>query len=427
MKIKITKIGLISLAIYAVIAIVFFLSFGLAGRNPFNYVNIALWVVLGGLYFWLRRLKKIKLFKFRYDGFALAMAIYCATIVISNALVGFRSFSATGIVCALSSLMIYWMLSDGIVSRKTMLVCICVGAFGYLLLFAAVYSSDILHPNFSKRIGTFFNNQNEVALNSGLCAMFLFALFFETKKWYLKIASAIFSLFAFYTILLTGSVSGVLTTSLIFLFVLPFFFKSRRCRFAVAICELVVVIIALVVLLTSDKFSYYVGRINGMLSSLGFASGSGDGSAETRLNSILAGLRIFLENPLFGTGNDSVYRSYDAMAHNNFAEVLADYGIFAFVAYEALMIIPIWKFRKSTGDYKRFAMPIILFAFFFQFFLFTFNSKPICLLLAVCFYLVFPDGFYAHLFAKSASEECVGAHQLLDGRNMLDGEDDANS
>jgi O-antigen ligase len=427
MKIKITKIDLVSYAIYITIAAIFFFSFGLAGRQPYNYVNIALWAVLGGFYFLLRRLKKIKLFHFRYDGFALAMAIYCATMVISNALAGFRSFSVTGIVCALSSLMIYWMLSDGIVSKKTMLACICVGAIGYLLLFAVVYRNDVLHPNFSKRIGTFFDNQNEVALNSGLCAMFLFALFFETKKWYLKIVSAIFFLLAFYTILLTGSVSGVLTTSLVFACVLPFFFKSRRSRFAVAISELSLLAIAIVILLASDKFSYYAGRINGMLSSLGLASGSGDGSAETRLNSILAGLRIFMENPLFGAGDDSVHYSYEAMAHNNFAEVLADYGIFAFVAYEALMIIPIWKFRKSTGDYKRFVIPILFFAFFFQFFLFTFNSKPICLLLAVCFYLVFPDGLYVHIFGKRSNEERIDVQTPSEVQQAFDEKGNVNS
>ncbi len=387
-------------AVYLNLFAVFFFSFGLAGRYPYNYLNIALWLTLGVLYFLMRRLEHIRFFKFRFDIFVIAMAVYCLAILLSYALSGFLEFSKVGIVCALSGLMIYWMLSDGLISRKAMLLCACAGACALLGLFAYVYRSDILHPSFSKRIGAFFNNQNEIALNLALCMILLFGMGLEAKEWYLKVGGVLFSLVAFYFVLLTGSVSAMLTSAIVFLVSVPFYFKKHK--LIVVAVEAVLVAAGVLIIFKVPAFSYFAERLNGMLSSLGFESGRGDGSFESRYKSIVVGLRIFLENPLFGAGNEAVYRSYRTTAHNNFAQVLASYGIFAFVAHEAVIILPIAKLRKSSEPYKKLVLPMLLFIFLFQFFLFTFNSKPGSILIALCFYLMFPDGCYTKSMKRAS-------------------------
>ena len=371
---------------------VFFVSFGLAGRYPYNYLNVALWLFLGILYFLLRRVEHIKLLKFRYDIFVIAMAVYCLAMFLSYVLSGFLNFSKVGIVCALSGLMIYWILSDGLISRKAMLFCACAGAAAFLALFAFVYRSDILHPSFAKRIGDFFNNQNEIALNLAFCMILLFGMAVEAKKWWLKAAGFSLSFLSFYFILLTGSVSAALTSAIVFLVSIPFCFKKHR--LVVVSIEISVAIMGAIAIFLLPSFSYFAERIRGMLASFGLGQGSGDGSFESRLLSIIVGLRVFLENPLFGAGNEAVLRCFSITAHNNFAQVLANYGIFAFLAHESVMLLPLAKLKKSDEPHKKLVLPLLLFLFIFQFFLFTFNSKPGSILIAVSFYLMYPNGCY---------------------------------
>ena len=400
MKSKLTLKNILRWAIYANLTAVFFFSFGLAGRYPYNYANIALWLVLGVLYFIMRRVEHMKTFKFRYDVFAIAMAVYCLTMILSFLLSGCVNFSKVGIVCALSGLMIYWLLSDGIVSGKAMLICACVGAVGLLATFGFIYRSNIIHPNFSNRLGDFFNNENEIALNLALCMILLFGFGLEVREWYLRAGGILLSLVAFYFVVLTGSVSTVLTITIVFLVSIPFFFKKHR--LIVVMVETVVVAIGITTVFTVPAFSYYAERINGMLSSLGLESGRGDSSFESRYMSIVVGLRIFLENPLFGAGNGAVYRNYNITAHNNFAQVLASYGIFTFIAHEAVILLPLFKIRKSKEPYRKLVLPLSLFMFLFQFFLFTFNSKPMSVLIAVCFHLMFPEGYYTKAMKRAS-------------------------
>ncbi len=399
-KNKVTLKEILRWMLYLNLFGVFFLSFGLAGRYPYNYLNIALWLFVAILYFALRRIEHIKLLKFRFDIFFIAVAVYCLAILLSYALSGFLSFSMVGIVCALSGLLIYWMLSDGIVSKKAMLLCASAGAIAFLAVFAFVYKSDIFHPTFSKRIGDYFNNQNEIALNIALCMFLLFGLGIEQKKWYFKASGICLSLVAFYFVMLTGSVSAILTSAITFFITVPFCVK--RHRLIVVIGEILTVVVATVAIFSLPAFSYFAQRISGIFSSFGLGGGRGDGSTESRFSSIIIGLRIFLENPLFGAGNDAVFRNYDITSHNNFAQVLANYGIFAFLAHESVMVLSLVKLKKADVPYKLIVLPTLLYVFLFQFFLFTFNSKPASILIPLCFYLVFPTGCYTKSLKRAS-------------------------
>lgn len=392
MKCKLTKVSIIRGFICVALTGIFFFSFGLAGRYPYNYANIILWGVLGVLYFVWRRITKIKVFKFRLDIFFIASVVFGLCQILSYALSGFISFSKTGLVCIISSILFYELLSDGAIPKKAVLACACIGAIGYLLLFAFIYHSSILHPNFSSRIGDYFDNQNEVGQNSALCAILLLGVGLSLKEWYLKIIAVFFSLLSFYFTLLTGSVSSFLVLSIATLVSLPFYFKKRK--WVIAIAEAVVIILGITVIFTVPSFSYYSSRITSILSSFGIGSGKGDSSAEGRFTAAIYGLRIFIEHPLFGAGYNAVNRSYALVAHNNFVEVLADFGIFAFLAHESTIVIPLVKLQKDGSPYKKVILPFLLFALLFQFFLFTFDSKPTNLLIVLSFFLVFPDGCY---------------------------------
>ncbi len=400
MKFKPTKTSIIHGFICLDLTGIFFFSFGLAGRYPYNYANIVLWGILGILYFAWRRAAKVKAFKFRLDIFFVASVVFGLCQILSYALSGFISFSKTGLVCIISSILFYELLSDRAVSKKAVLACACIGAIGYLLLFAFIYRSSILHPNFSSRIGDYFDNQNEVGQNSALCAILLLGVGLSLKEWYLKGIAIFFSLVSFYFTLLTGSVSSFLTLSIATLVSLPFYFNKRK--WMVAIFEVVIIGLGITAIFAIPSFSYYSSRIINMLSSFGIGKGKGDNSTEGRFVAAIYGLRVFLEHPLFGAGYNAVHRSYAMVAHNNYVEVLADFGIFAFLAHESTIVIPVVKLKKNGSSYIKIVLPFLVFTLLFQFFLFTFDSKSTNLLIVLSFFLMFPNGCYTNEMKRAS-------------------------
>jgi O-antigen ligase len=72
-----------------------------------------------------------------------------------------------------------------------------------------------------------------------------------------------------------------------------------------------------------------------------------DGSSEQRLNLIIDGIRLWSERPFFGWGANE-YRyinkvTYDCYSHNNFIELLANFGLLGFFLF---YFIHFYLFRK---------------------------------------------------------------------------------
>lgn len=89
-----------------------------------------------------------------------------------------------------------------------------------------------------------------------------------------------------------------------------------------------------------------------------------DGSNASRLQSILAGLKAFREHPFFGVGIDQsktyfydfgyprVFRSWNHVisSHNIYVKILAEYGLFGFTAFLALVG---WMLRRVALNLHR--------------------------------------------------------------------------
>ena len=125
-----------------------------------------------------------------------------------------------------------------------------------------------------------------------------------------------------------------------------------------------------------------------------FGSGYGvDYSSIYRFRAAFYGFQLFFRRPFFGNGFDSVYANYYVMAHNNIAEIAADFGIFALIIEEFFILFPLYfVFKKNNRslEFRPFIMSTLIFMFLFQFFLVSFNSKIECIILPLCFAMIFP-------------------------------------
>ncbi len=379
---------IIRFAIYGLCSILFFFSFGLAGRRPYNYVNIGLWVVLAILFAFSHDWKK----RWHPDLFFFINAFYLLVQLVSYVASGLKSFPQTTLVIGATSLMLYQILIEEKASKDRYFTIAGIGCAAFLVLFAIIYRNEIFHPNISSRIGSFFDNQNNVGRSLAIISILLFANGIRSKKRIFKVLWIIGAAASSYFLLLTGSVSAVLTLCFTAFVAIPLSFKKHR--WVVLLLESGLVFVGITLLFSIPALSYYANRILGMLGSVGIVSGKSDLSFETRFKGAIVGFEIFLNAPLTGSGYNAVQTAFYVAAHNNFSEVLADFGIFGFLALESLFVIPMAYLLKSKKDGWLTPFSLLLFVFCFQFFLLMHNSKPDSLILTLCFAACFNGGCY---------------------------------
>ena len=121
----------------------------------------------------------------------------------------------------------------------------------------------------------------------------------------------------------------------------------------------------------------------------------GDASFEGRFRGAYYGFVLFLNKPFFGNGFDAVNMNYIIMAHNNVAEVAADFGVFALLIEEFFIIFPLFKIIKFQPNKQGLFSPFLPLAFsalffmlFFQLFLVSFNSKIESIMIPMSFSLL---------------------------------------
>ena len=89
---------------------------------------------------------------------------------------------------------------------------------------------------------------------------------------------------------------------------------------------------------------YFKRRVYGIINTIfGVETGSYDPSSSYRLQLANEAYFLFFRKPLFGFGPGQVteYASISTYAHNNIAELLANYGLFGFLTFQSLFFVPL--------------------------------------------------------------------------------------
>jgi O-antigen ligase len=316
---------------------------------PYNKLNIALNCALA--FFCL--FDAFFIFKKLYLGpFVLLVVFLNLWTLISWAVNGFGIFSTSLLSVSLISLVFYQFLKEKKEYREAALSALVLGANLFLLFFIIYYRSSFFNPSFQNakdRIGAYFENQNAVARWFALS--FLGNLYFAYKKqhyWRYTLLPVYY-----YCILLTGSMTHVLLTGPLATAALMVFMKKKG-RIVLGI-SFSVFVVAFCVAIQFPALQYFKIRVDGFLIGiLGGGSSYEDESLAGRTELLLSALSLFLRKPIFGRGffGTGTFAMRETYAHNNMAELLADFGIIGFVLYFLIIIYPFFDFKNEKREYR---------------------------------------------------------------------------
>lgn len=351
---------------FAFYALTIFSTFSFAGRAKWNYVNMAINVVLMAIII----LYLLLYSRIRFDMVFVLFALFNILVFISSAISGFKNFNFTILLNSMVAFFVYQILIENPKNIRYALYAFLIGGTAHLFHYFIIYFKPLITLDFSSRLGGYFDNENEISnylLVIGIT--FLYFIFYEKKK-----SAIIGALVSLWFVFSTGSMSNILMFGLFILaglyHIIP---KNKRWALFLFVG---LSIVALFLIIQIPALDYYKRRIYGIINEfLGIKNEYEDGSASSRMRLAKESILIFLKNPLFGDGFGATGRySFDFhVSHNNFFELLSAFGIFAAVAFQCLLFLPLRGFNDKKRN--RWADLLILFVIINQLFLVTYNGK----------------------------------------------------
>ena len=274
-----------------------------------------------------------------------------------------------------------------IINNPTLILKIIVLAFfAFAIYFTIIYRSSIIRFQInSSRLGGYFDGINAIGFYFSLNFVFslYLGLFFKKKRELLYLATAIVFLFLG---LFTGS-RAFLVCSLIGTIVVTFVrLRKRLLLFFIILGVLVALILILV---NIPQLAYLKDQLDRALYTLfGIGNSKLDTSTIQRVLWPRYAFYLASKNLIFGLGVEGFgeFSGIGTYAHNNFAEVICDFGIIGFVLYYLAFLYPLILSVNKGGE-KRIIQIIVFLYIIRSFFGIIYYSKESYLALAFCFYL----------------------------------------
>lgn len=367
--------------------LIFFFSLTLYNIVPFNFINIAFVALFLGItiiYAIINGVKpKLNIFYIATFGLILLMLL-SFLVNISN------GFPRTPILMSIMSLFIFLWFDLNQENIESYFIAMLIASELFLITFLITEFQGVIHPNFSKRVGDTLGNLNDIARH--LVFAFIINVYFinPRKHKILSIIATFGALFALYFVILTGSISNMLISFVLIIFYILSLMKKKHRGYAL-IGLVIFIAITMIVLFTVPSLTTIKNRILSIFATLvGSNKYKSDASALERSRAAIYGFRLLLESPLLGNGYSSVVKNYVAMAHNNFAEIGADYGIFALILEELIILYPLFNRKRANKNNVLFIKLVSFYIFLVQFVLVVFNSKIESILLPIIFVLSRP-------------------------------------
>lgn len=338
------------------------LTFNYVGEHHLNYLTLASFgLVCVLLLYWC-----ICRHRFRFDSFGLFIVLFTLVVLLSN-LINSLSISRSFLTIFLSGitiLLFYQFFSIASYRGKCLRIMILSYIF-FFICFIIHYRQEIIHLDFSSRLDEYFADQNVLGyiLTYGFILTFYCGLF--QRKYYL-FALSLMSLAFIY---MTGSRSALLIVVFCAMILVVFYFGKRRWYISLAIN--VGFLATFIFLLSLPPLQDLGKRFLNSLIVILTGTNNSDYSTALRLEFVPEGLEMFLKKPFFGYGVNAVFRQYSIDGndtHNNFIELLVDYGIFAFILYEGFLVYSASKIVKSKNESKYLFLTWLIAIFVTQFF-----------------------------------------------------------
>lgn len=285
-----------------------------------------------------------------------------------------------------------FLLAFKILDNKFLIIHIISAAFFcFSVLYIYHYRNDLIHfKSFVTgkfRLGSYFDNPNGVAAFEvvGFAAPLYLILFYNKKRRFLHIfplgLSAVVGIS-------TGSRSYILAIGIFILVLFFFVFKKHKWIYLITIAILTGIFIGLLQLpflsTVKNRFIDAVQTLFGTATKI-------ETSTLERVIWADYGFFLGLKNAITGYGANgfSIYSGVGTYAHNNFAEVICDFGIFGLVLfYSPLILLLVFALKKKKID-KSLVISFVLYYFLISFSNVLYYKKIYYMVLAFLYYLVF--------------------------------------
>ena len=300
----------------------------------------------------------------------LLVYIYIMSLFNRNALsdtVAYYYFTCT-VLCLIS-----YNLYISIDREKISTVCLLAFILGSLILairiifsyggFSAMieFASSGVHE---RRVGGEFLNENTFGLymvNAFFCCLVLFGRL-KTKWYLLSISLLLISPLFVVMLLLSASKKAILYLLFGFVILILFFFHKYQGGRKVFILLTTIAGIAFIYYIIMNMPAFRSVRLR-FIDLFNFLEDNSAGSTADigRANMISTGLSVFLDSPIFGNGTAFSFTLFGTYSHNNFVELLMNYGIIGFSIYYFRYIILFPRLVTLSRDGDIYAVWFLIF------------------------------------------------------------------
>ena len=379
---KVLKYILLSFLIQFLVSYIFSIpSFSARGNlHLISYVLMGL--LLGVTFLYTILYTKVTLNKHLIVPACFVVFAGLGTIIYSHE---FRTW-LTLILMFITMLTFYYAFS-AINNSSLVLKIICISFFLFAIYFCIHYRSDIAHLNISSaRLGSYFDNVNSIGFyfSIGYSLSLYIGLFFKKKIDLLFLVAAVVFLFLGF---FTGSRAFIVVV-VVGTIVIIFIRLKKHLFFAFLTAAIFITLF--IILINMPFLAYIKDQIDrAMFSLFGIGNYRGDTSTVQRVTwpryaFYLGGKHLFTG---LGCGGFGIYSGVGTYAHNNFAEVMCDFGLIGFILYYSCFVFPLLLSFKRKGEAE--IVPLLFFVYLTRsFFGVTYYSKEAYIVIALCFYLV---------------------------------------
>ena len=255
--------------------------------------------------------------------------------------------------CVILCLLIFWMVIKYPDMVSVILFAYIAGALILAFRVVSEYGGvrsmiDFASMDGENRIGGLLGNTNAIGLffaNGVFCSM---VFFIKHKKPMVKFAIIVVLIALATMLLLSGSrKSTIFMLAGFILFYLLYYRKDKSSKkISMGLLAIVVLVIVFYLIRTLPMFSTIYERFELLFK--GFVGGGSNYKTdETRKAMISIGFSAFMKKPLMGYGTGYSYRLFGTYSHNNFVELLMNYGIVGFTIYYMTYVLLLAKiFRR---------------------------------------------------------------------------------
>lgn len=373
------------LSIWTIIAFLFLYVFSIpafSGRPVWYLISYALMAGLGAItIFYTLIYTKVRINKWFILPLLFILFAGIGTIIYSHNL---RMWLTLFLMFL--TMIIFYYAFIAIADKRIIFKILVLAFLLFAFYFSFVYRYPILHLQLtSARLGTYFDNVNTIGFYFaiGFSLSLYIGVFFEKKYELLYILA---SLFFFALGLFTGSRSFLVAVAFVLVFVLFFKLRNHLLIFVVALACMVALYF---ILLKIPKLAFLKEQFDRMVYTLfGIGNSKVDGSTIQRMMWPRYAFYLGAKNMLtgYGCGGFSIYSGVGTYAHNNFAEIMCNFGIIGFILFNLCYFVPVLLCKGKRRDL---IMVVLLFVVYFSRSLFgvIYYTKEAYLLFAILFFV----------------------------------------